>query len=114
MKGVDYLETLPYVDRERIGAAGASFGGYMMNWFAIKTGRFKCLIRHCGIWNFDSRYATTEELWGSRGGLFAAWVSGRVEQPHHASTGTLLFAVPAGSPSSVFPAKYLYTGVAGI
>ncbi|HKB36278.1 MAG TPA: S9 family peptidase [Gemmataceae bacterium] len=63
MKGVNYLETLPYVDRERIGAAGASFGGYMMNWFAVKTGRFRCLITHCGIWNFDSMYATTEELW---------------------------------------------------
>jgi dipeptidyl aminopeptidase/acylaminoacyl peptidase len=63
MKGVDYLEKLPYVDKDRIGAAGASFGGYMMNWFAVKTGRFKCLISHCGVWNFDSMYATTEELW---------------------------------------------------
>jgi dipeptidyl aminopeptidase/acylaminoacyl peptidase len=63
MKGVDYLESLPYVDRERIGAAGASFGGYMMNWFAVNTGRFKCLITHCSVWNFESMYATTDELW---------------------------------------------------
>ncbi|MBI1917668.1 MAG: S9 family peptidase [Planctomycetes bacterium] len=63
IKGVDYLEKLPYVDKDRIGAAGASFGGYMMNWFAVKTDRFKCLITHCGVWNFDSMYATTEELW---------------------------------------------------
>jgi dipeptidyl aminopeptidase/acylaminoacyl peptidase len=63
MKGVDYLESLPYVDKTRIGAAGGSFGGYMMNWFAVNTGRFKCLISHCSVWNFDSMYATTDELW---------------------------------------------------
>jgi dipeptidyl aminopeptidase/acylaminoacyl peptidase len=63
MKGVDYLETLPYVDKDRIGSAGASFGGYMQNWFAVNTGRFKCLITHCSVWNFDSMYATTDELW---------------------------------------------------
>jgi dipeptidyl aminopeptidase/acylaminoacyl peptidase len=63
MKGADYVEKLPYVDKTRIAAAGASFGGYMMNWFAVNTGRFKTLITHCGVWNFDSMYATTEELW---------------------------------------------------
>jgi len=63
MKGVDYLETLPYVDKDRIGAAGGSFGGYMMNWFAVNTGRFKCLITHCSVWDFDSMYSTTDELW---------------------------------------------------
>jgi dipeptidyl aminopeptidase/acylaminoacyl peptidase len=63
MKGVDYLESLPYVDKDRIGAAGASFGGYMMNWFAVNTGRFKCLITHCSVWNFESMYPTTDELW---------------------------------------------------
>jgi dipeptidyl aminopeptidase/acylaminoacyl peptidase len=63
MKGVDYLESLPYVDKDRIGAAGASFGGYMMNWFAVNSGRFKCLITHCSVWNFDSMYGTTDEIW---------------------------------------------------
>jgi dipeptidyl aminopeptidase/acylaminoacyl peptidase len=63
MKGVDWLEQQPWVDKDRIGAAGASFGGYMMNWFAVNTGRFKCLITHCSVWNFESMYATTDELW---------------------------------------------------
>ncbi|MGL4554992.1 MAG: S9 family peptidase [Gemmataceae bacterium] len=63
MKGADFVEALPYVDKDRIGAAGASFGGYMMNWFAVNTGRFKCLITHCSVWNFDSMYGTTDELW---------------------------------------------------
>jgi dipeptidyl aminopeptidase/acylaminoacyl peptidase len=63
MKGLDYLEKQPYIDPDRLGAAGASFGGYMMNWFAVNTGRFKCLITHCSVWNFESMYATTDELW---------------------------------------------------
>jgi dipeptidyl aminopeptidase/acylaminoacyl peptidase len=63
MKGVDYLEKLPYIDKDRLAAAGASFGGYMMNWFAVNTGRFKCLITHCSVWNFESMYGTTDELW---------------------------------------------------
>jgi dipeptidyl aminopeptidase/acylaminoacyl peptidase len=63
MAGVDYLEKLPYIDRDRMAAAGASFGGYMMNWFAVNTGRFKTLISHCGVWNFESMYATTDEIW---------------------------------------------------
>ncbi len=63
MKGADYVEKLPYVDKDRMAAAGASFGGYMMNWFAVSTGRFKTLICHCGVWNFESMYATTDEVW---------------------------------------------------
>ncbi len=63
MAGVAYLEKQPYIDTDRMAAAGASFGGYMMNWFAVNTGKFKTLITHCGVWNFDSMYAVTEELW---------------------------------------------------
>lgn len=63
MKGVDYLEKLPYIDKQRMGAAGASFGGYMMNWFQGNTTRFKTLITHCGVYNFESMYALTDELW---------------------------------------------------
>ena len=63
MKGVDYLEKLPYIDKERMGAAGASFGGYMMDFFQGNTTRFKTLITHCGVYNFESMYAQTEELW---------------------------------------------------
>ncbi len=63
MKGLDWLDQQPWVDKDRIGSAGASFGGYMMNWFAVNTNRFKCLITHCSVWNFESMYATTDELW---------------------------------------------------
>ena len=63
MKGMDHLEKLSFVDSKRMASAGASFGGYMMNWFQGKTKRFKTLITHCGVYNFESMYATTEELW---------------------------------------------------
>jgi dipeptidyl aminopeptidase/acylaminoacyl peptidase len=63
MAGVAYLEKQPYIDRDRMASAGASFGGYMMNWFAGHTDKFKTLITHAGVYNFDSMYATTEELW---------------------------------------------------
>ncbi len=63
--GLDHVEKLPYVDKNRIGAAGGSFGGYMMNWFAVSDAakRFKCLITHCSVWNFESMWGTTDELW---------------------------------------------------
>src|SRR5262249_21089838 len=63
MAGVAYLEKQPYVDTDRMAAAGASFGGYMMNWFQGHTTKFKTLITHCGVYNFDSMYALTDELW---------------------------------------------------
>ncbi|MEW5807727.1 MAG: S9 family peptidase [Acidobacteriota bacterium] len=64
MKGVDFaLENYPFIDKDRIAAAGASYGGYMINWIAGHTDRFRCLISHDGIFNLASMYGTTEELW---------------------------------------------------
>jgi dipeptidyl aminopeptidase/acylaminoacyl peptidase len=63
MAGLAWLEEQPYIDRDRMAAAGASFGGYMMNWFQGHTTKFKTLISHCGVYNFDSMYALTDELW---------------------------------------------------
>ncbi len=63
MAGVAYMEKQPYIDADRMAAAGASFGGYMMNWFEGHTDKFKTLITHCGVYNFDAMYATTDELW---------------------------------------------------
>jgi dipeptidyl aminopeptidase/acylaminoacyl peptidase len=63
MKGADYAEALPYVERGRAGAAGASFGGYMMDWFLGHTTRFKAIVTHSGVYNLASMYGVTEELW---------------------------------------------------
>lgn len=61
------LETYDFIDKERIAAAGASFGGYMMNWFEGHMDQFpypfKTLINHDGTFNIYSKYLTTEELW---------------------------------------------------
>jgi dipeptidyl aminopeptidase/acylaminoacyl peptidase len=63
--GLEHVKKLPYVDKDRMGSAGASFGGYMQNWFAVNeiSKEFKCLITHCSVYNFESMWGTTEELW---------------------------------------------------
>ncbi|MEE9269698.1 MAG: S9 family peptidase [Candidatus Krumholzibacteria bacterium] len=64
MNGLDFvLENYSFIDKERIAAAGASFGGYMIAWIAGHTDRFTCLIDHDGVYNLTSFYGTTEELW---------------------------------------------------
>jgi dipeptidyl aminopeptidase/acylaminoacyl peptidase len=63
MKGVDVVAALPYVDSTRMGAAGGSFGGHMVNWINGHTGRFKVLVAHDGDFNLSSFYGATEELW---------------------------------------------------
>ena len=63
MAATDYLESLPYVDKTRVGAAGASFGGYMINWIAGHTNRFKALVSHDGVYDNRSMWGETEELW---------------------------------------------------
>ncbi len=63
MKGTDFAEALPYVERGRTAAAGASYGGYMINWIAGHTDRFKALVSHDGVFDLVSMYGSTEELW---------------------------------------------------
>jgi len=63
MKGADFAESLPYVEKGRAGAAGASYGGYMMDWFLGHTTRFRAIVTHAGVYNLTSMYGVTEELW---------------------------------------------------
>ena len=63
MKGLDKVAALPYVDSTRMGAAGASYGGYMIYWTAGHTDRFKVLVAHDGVFNGTSMVGSTEELW---------------------------------------------------
>ena len=64
MKGLDYAEkTYPFIDKDRECALGASYGGYMANWVLGHTDRFKCIVSHDGMFNTDSAWGTTEELW---------------------------------------------------
>src|SRR6266487_2845121 len=64
MKGLDYVEkTFPFIDKNREAALGASYGGYMANWLLGHTNRFKCIVSHDGVFNTESAYGTSEELW---------------------------------------------------
>jgi len=59
----DELMAEPYIDEDRVGAVGASFGGYTVYWLMGNGGdRFKAMIAHCGVYNLESMYGSTEEL----------------------------------------------------
>ncbi|MFZ1918206.1 MAG: S9 family peptidase [Terriglobales bacterium] len=63
MKVTDELAKLPYVDANRMGAMGWSYGGYMMNWMEGHTTRFKAIASMMGLFDLRSMYGATEELW---------------------------------------------------
>jgi dipeptidyl aminopeptidase/acylaminoacyl peptidase len=129
MKGVDYVIKQGYVDPQRLGAAGGSYGGYMVNWMLGHTDRFKAFVSHAGIFNTTSMYAT-EELWFQEWEFKGApWVSPALYakwSPHlHAAKfktptlvvhGELDYRVPIGEGLQLFstlqrrgvPSKLLY------
>jgi len=75
MKATDVLLARGYIDPDRLAAAGASFGGYMMAWLNGHTDRFKAMICHAGVYDMNAmlamdvpgpwRYSLQSELWGS-------------------------------------------------
>lgn len=68
LTATDDATTKPYVDKDRMGAIGASYGGYSVYYLAgVHEKRFKTFISHCGLFNLESWYLTTEEL------FFADW-----------------------------------------
>lgn len=67
MKVTEAISKLSYVDSLKMGAMGWSYGGYMMNWLQGQTKKFKCLASMMGIFDLESMWGATEELW------FANW-----------------------------------------
>ena len=64
MNAYDYaVDNFNFIDKENSFAAGASYGGYMINWIEGHTDRFDALVCHDGVFNLESMYGTTEELW---------------------------------------------------
>ena len=65
MMGLDtaLARNVAWMDTMHVGAAGASYGGYMVNWIAGHTTRFKALFTHDGVFNLENMYGATEELW---------------------------------------------------
>ena len=66
------VSKLPYVDAGRMGIAGASYGGYAVNWIIGHSNRFKAAVSHDGVYNLESMMGSTEELW------FPEWEMGGV------------------------------------
>ena len=64
MAVADHVVTsVPYADGSRMAAAGASYGGYMIDWILGHTQRFKALVTHDGVYDLRSEFGETEELW---------------------------------------------------
>ena len=64
LSAIDDVAKEPYVDNDKLGAVGASYGGFSVFWLAGNhNGRFKAFIAHDGIFNFESMYLETEEMW---------------------------------------------------
>jgi dipeptidyl aminopeptidase/acylaminoacyl peptidase len=64
LSAIDEVSKEPFVDKNKRGAVGASFGGYSVYWLAGNhENRFKTFIAHCGMFNMESWYGTTEEMW---------------------------------------------------
>ncbi|MBI1930952.1 MAG: S9 family peptidase [Ignavibacteriales bacterium] len=71
MNSLDFaLNNFDFIDSQNIFAAGASYGGYMINWIEGHNNRFNALVCHAGVFNLESMYGATEELW------FAEWENG--------------------------------------
>lgn len=64
LSAAEYIANESYVDKDKIGAVGASYGGYSVYWLAgHNDGRFAAFIAHAGIFNFEAQYLQTEEMW---------------------------------------------------
>lgn len=85
LSAIDDIATEPYVDKDRLGCVGASFGGYSVYWLAgHHDKRFKAFIAHDGIFNIEQQYLETEEMW------FANWDMGGAywEKDNRVAQGT--------------------------
>ena len=93
LSAIDDVSKEPYVDMDRLGCVGASFGGYSVYWLAgHHEGRFKCFIAHDGIFNLEQQYLETEEMWFPQwdlGGPF--WDKNKITESTYA-TSPHLFA----------------------
>lgn len=95
MAVVDAFEREPYVDPERVGAMGWSYGGYMMNWLLGHTDRFEAIASMMGIYDLSSFYGSTEELWFPEwdlGGPY--WANANAYRQQSPSTYAEKFSTP--------------------
>lgn len=118
MAVVDHVASLPYVDADRMAAAGGSYGGYMVDWMLGHTQRFKALVSHAGVYDLRSEAGATEELWfpiwefhgmpWDDPDLYAKWSPSYYAKDFHTPTlvitGELDFRVPYTQSLQLFTA----------
>ena len=95
MKVTDALEKLPYVDRNRMGAMGWSYGGYMMMWFEGHTDRFKAIASMMGLYDTRSFFGATEELWFPEWDLKGQPWNSQLYEKSSPSNAVMNFKTPA-------------------
>ncbi len=125
------LDRYPWMDGEKVGALGASYGGYMINWIAGNwPERFNCLVNHDGVFDMRPMYYGTEELWfpeWEQGGPY--WMNPEQHEKHNPALfvskwktpmlvvqGQLDYRIPVEQGLSAFtalqrreiPSKFLY------
>lgn len=84
MRAVDEAAKLPFVDAERMAAAGGSYGGYMANWVAGHTDRFRCIVSHSGLFDLVSSFYAADFVGGAMEELGGTpWE--KIEQMHRSS-----------------------------
>ena len=84
LSATDALMAEPYVDEDKVGAIGASFGGYTVYWLMGNGGdRFKTMIAHCGVFNLESMYGSTEELFFVNWDLGGPYWKGDAQQKYN-------------------------------
>ena len=118
MAVADHVAKLPYVDPDRMAAAGGSYGGYMVNWLLGHTDRFKAFVSHAGVFDLGSMGGETEELWFTtwefKGhpwqspGVYEKWSPSRAAANFKTPTlvihGELDYRVPVGQGLQLFTA----------
>ena len=122
ISGVAMVSALPYIDKNRIGAAGASYGGYMIDWIEGHNSdprfHYKVLVSHDGVYNLTSMTGVTEELWftdwefkgtpWTNPAMYDRWSPHKFVQnfktPILIITNTLDYRVPEGEGMQLFTA----------
>ncbi len=131
MNACDYaIKNFKFIDANNTFAAGASYGGYMINWMEGRTSRFNAVVSHDGVYNIESMYGSTEELWfpewemkgtpWQNRTLYEKWSPNRFVKnfrtPMLVVHGALDFRVPESQAFELFtalqrkgvPSKFLY------
>lgn len=114
MTATDYFAQMPQIDAERIGACGASFGGYSIYWLAghNENHRFKAFLAHNGMFNFEQQCLETEELWFTNWDLGGPYWVKNAKTAHSYANSPHLFVDRWNTPICVVHSEFDFRIVA--